>query len=109
MHSVGVVALLLSTDAAPVLAEGLAGDQGGGRHRDGKKIGGKFSRDNNLKRSAPALLGRFPDRRRRASMVSAMVAGVDRCRSRKVSFGRTARKPAPMLVSDRLTVKMTTT
>ena len=40
-----------------------------------------------------------------SATLSAIVVRVDR--SRKVSFGRTARKPAPMLVSDRLTVKMT--
>ena len=38
-------------------------------------------------------------------MALAAVIGVDR--SRKVNFGRTARKPAPMLVPDRLTVEMT--
>jgi hypothetical protein len=32
---------------------------------------------------------------------------IDLGRSRKVRFGRIARKPAPMLVLDRLTVKMT--
>ena len=32
---------------------------------------------------------------------------IDVDRSRKVTFGRIARKPAPMLVPDRLTVKMT--
>lgn len=32
---------------------------------------------------------------------------LDPDRSRKVNFGRTARKPAPMLVPDGLTVKMT--
>jgi len=31
MQSVGVAALPLSTAAAPVLAQGLTGDQGGGR------------------------------------------------------------------------------
>lgn len=32
---------------------------------------------------------------------------IDLDRSRKVSFRRTARKPAPMLLPDRLTVKVT--
>ena len=32
---------------------------------------------------------------------------IDLDRSRKIAFGRIARKPAPMLVPDRLTVKMT--
>jgi len=32
---------------------------------------------------------------------------IDVDRSRKINFGRTARKPAPMLVPDRLTVKTT--
>jgi hypothetical protein len=32
---------------------------------------------------------------------------IDLDRSRKVDFGRTARKPAPMLVPDRLTVRVT--
>jgi hypothetical protein len=53
----------------------------------------------------PALPGRYPDRHGRASMVSVIVVGVDR--SRKVSFGRTGRKRAPMPVPDRLTAKMT--
>ena len=47
---------------------------------DGKKTGGKVSRDNSLWRLMPALLGRVPDRRRRAPMMSAMVIEVDRCR-----------------------------
>jgi hypothetical protein len=34
-------------------------------------------------------------------------APIDLDRSRKVGFGGTARKPAPMLMPDRLTVKMT--
>ncbi|MCU0975292.1 MAG: hypothetical protein MUC71_03145 [Steroidobacteraceae bacterium] len=54
-------------------------------HRDGKNIGEKVSLDNNLRCSMPALLGR----------------------SRKVRFGRIARKPAPMLMLRTLTVKMT--
>ncbi len=57
-------------------------------------------------------MGRFLDRHGRASKVSAMVAGVEResidlDRSRKVSFRKTARKPASMLVTDKLTVKVT--
>ena len=32
--------------------------------RDGKKMGEKAIRDNSLRRSMPALLGRCPDRRR---------------------------------------------
>jgi hypothetical protein len=36
---------------------------------------------------------------------SMIMAGADR--SRKVNFGRIARKPAPMLVPDRLAVNMT--
>ena len=53
----------------------------------------------------PTPLERFLGRHRRASKVSVMVVGVDRCR--KVRFCRIARKPAPVLVSDRLTVKVT--
>ena len=62
--SVGVAAIPLSTAALSVLAEGLTGDQGGGPHRYGKKDGEKFSPDNNLRRSMPALPRRCPDRRR---------------------------------------------
>jgi predicted amidohydrolase YtcJ len=51
-------ALPLSTAAAPVLAEGLTGDQGGSQHRDGKLEGKKFSPDNSLRRSMPTLPGR---------------------------------------------------
>jgi hypothetical protein len=53
----------------------------------------------------PTLLGRFRDRSGRALMMWPVGVGVDR--SRKVRFGRVARKPAPMLVFGRLTVKMT--
>ena len=53
----------------------------------------------------PDLLGCFTNRRGRALRVPEMVSGVDR--SRKVRLRRTARKPAPMLVPDRLTVKVT--
>ena len=51
-----------------------------GRDRNGKKTGEKVSRDNRLRRLMPALLGRFPDHRGRASMMSAIVVGGDRCR-----------------------------
>jgi len=75
------------------------------RPRDGKKLSEKVRRDNSVRCLIPALLGHFIDRHGRASMVSAMVTGVDR--SRKVASGRIARKPAPMLVLCALTVKMT--
>jgi hypothetical protein len=50
------------------------------RPRDGKKLSEKVRRDNSLRCLMPALLGHFIDRHGRASMVSAMVTGVDRCR-----------------------------
>jgi hypothetical protein len=53
----------------------------------------------------PALVSQFLDRPGRAPMVSAMFARVDR--SRELNFGRTARKPAPMLELRTLTGKMT--
>lgn len=67
-----------------------------------------MSVDNNLRCSMPALLGAAltdTDARRWCPRRSRESIDVDR--SRKVTFGRTARKPAPMLVPDRLTVKMT--
>ena len=76
---------------------------------DGRKSGGQVSRDNGLWCLMPALslgvsLTEMNARRccRRWSWES-----IDVDRSRKVSFGGMARKPAPMLVPDRLTVKMT--
>ena len=76
---------------------------------DGRKSGGQVSRDNGLGSLMPALslgvsLTEMNARRccRRWSWES-----IDVDRSRKVSFGGMARKPAPMLVPDRLTVKMT--
>jgi len=52
-----------------------------------------------------AIDGRAPVPNARVSKVSRKVPGVDR--SRKVTFGRIARKPAPMLVPSTLTVKVT--
>ncbi|MBK8107663.1 MAG: hypothetical protein IPK42_19515 [Betaproteobacteria bacterium] len=39
--------------------------------------------------------------------LAAVIGSIDVDRSRKVNFGRIARKPAPMLVLRALTVKMT--
>jgi len=78
---------------------------------DGKKTGGKVSRDNSLWRLMPALLPFLGvsltdmDARRCCRRWSRESIDVDR--SRKVSFGRTARKPAPVLVLRILTVRMT--
>ena len=108
MPSDGVAALPLFTTVNPVLAWDLQGDEGSGRQRDGKKDGEKFSLANSLWRLMPAVPGRCADQRRGAPMASGMVARVDIDvdRSRKVSFGRIARKPAPMLVLRTLTVRM---